>query len=242
VNFKCAVYAESGKGNLVIRKTYGIDQIRYLHCRTCGQEFSESKHSALWNVKIPEARAISIAKQLAEGTSIKGTARLTRSHPDPVRRLALRGGGQAQAFHHTQAQQLESRTLEMDERHGYIESKTQQLWDALTIDAQSKFIVQVEVGERNESLFERLMRHSAQRLAHPQDLLLMSDGAVSYSSLFPEIFGIAYFPPSRHDRTFSQPALPHSSHPGSCSGCQTLLRQTPGGSGNAQGSWQLSAH
>ncbi len=160
-----------------------------------GRSESERRQSALWNVKIPEARAIAIAEQLAEGTSIKGTARLTRTHPDTVRRLALRSGRHAQAFHDAQAQQLESRTLEMDERHGYVESKTYQLWDALTIDAQSKFIVQLEVGERNEALFKDLMQHSAERLANPQDLLLITDGAVNYSSLKAEIFGIAYFPP-----------------------------------------------
>ena len=63
----------------MVRKTYGVDEIRYLRCRKCGHEFSERKQSGLWNVKIPEARAIAIAEQLAEGTSIKGTALLTRS-------------------------------------------------------------------------------------------------------------------------------------------------------------------
>jgi hypothetical protein len=40
-------------------------------------------------VKVSEAKAISIAEQLAEGTSIKGTARLTRTHPQTVQRIAL---------------------------------------------------------------------------------------------------------------------------------------------------------
>lgn len=169
----------------------------------------------MWNVKIPQARAVAIAEQLAEGTSIKGTARLTRSHPDTVRRLALRSGRQAQAFDDAHAQGLESHTLEMDERHGYIESKMHQLWDAVSIDAKSKFIVHLEVGERNESLFESLMQHSAERLVNPQDLLLMTDGAISYSSLFPEIFGKAYFPPAKErpgafptrDTAFLPPSL-----------------------------------
>jgi hypothetical protein len=28
---------------LKLRKTYGKDQIRYLHCASCGEEFSERK-------------------------------------------------------------------------------------------------------------------------------------------------------------------------------------------------------
>jgi len=194
-NPDCELYGQTGKDNLGVRKTYGNDRIRYLRCRCCTSEFSERKGSALWNVKVSEATAIHIADQLSEGTSIKGTARLTHTHPQTVRRIALRSGRQAQAFHQAKAQQLQVRTLEMDERHGYVQEKAQQLWDAVSIDAQSKFIVQLEVGERSEALFERLMRQSAERLERPHDLLLMSDGAPLYRTLFGEIFGVPYLPP-----------------------------------------------
>lgn len=195
VNPECERYGQVGKRNLTVRKTYGKDEIRYLHCSCCGSEFSERKNTALWNSKIPETRAIDIAELISEGVSIKGTARKTRSHASTVRRLALKSGQHAQRFHHTQAQQLSSRALEMDERHSYVESKEQPIWDGVTIDPQSKFIVQLEVGPRATSLIEPLMRHSAERLANPQDLLLMTDGEATYRSLFPEIFGVPYFPP-----------------------------------------------
>lgn len=197
VNPECERYGQAGKQNLSIRKTYGKDEIRYLHCRCCGSEFSERKNTALWNSKIPEVRAIDIAELISEGMSLKGTARKTRSHASTVRRLALKSGQHAQRFHDAQAQQLQSQTLEMDERHGYVESKEQPIWDAVTIDPQSKFIVQLEVGPRDTSLIEPLMRQSAKRLANPQDLLLMTDGEATYRSLFPEIFGVPYFPPAK---------------------------------------------
>lgn len=195
INPECELYGQAGKDNLRVRKTYGADSIRYLRCRCCTTEFSERKGSALWNVKVNEAKALRIAEQLAEGTSIKGTARLTQTHPQTVRRIALRSGRHAHAFHQTKAQRLKVRTLEMDERHGYVGDKTHPLWDAVSIDAMSKFIVQLEVGERTEVLFERLMRQSAKRLEHPQDVLLMTDGAPLYRTLFGEIFGVPYLPP-----------------------------------------------
>lgn len=195
VNPECALYSKAGKGNLTIRKIYGVDQIRYLRCHHCGQEFSERKQTALWNCKIPESRAIRVGKQLGEGTSIKGTARLTETHPDTVRRLALKFGTQAQGFHDQMAQELSVKALEMDERHGYAQSKAQQQWDAVTLDPKSKFIVQIEVGPRNEALIEQLMSQSVQRLKHPHDLVLMTDGEASYRTLFPKLFGIPYNPP-----------------------------------------------
>lgn len=197
VNADCEQYGQNGQNNLIIRKIYGKDQIRYLRCRCCGEEFSERKLTGLWNCKIPEERAIRVSQQLAEGTSLKGTARLTTTHPDTVRRLAVKFGHHAERFHNQQAQDLDISTLEMDERHGYAETKAQQQWDAVAIDPSSKFLVQVEVGPRDATLIERLMRGSAQRLKDPQDLVLMTDGEVSYRTLFPEIFGVPYFPPAK---------------------------------------------
>ena len=77
VNSACESYGQSGQDNLTVRKVYGKDHIRFLRCHHCGQEFSERKNTALWNTKIPEARAIDVGRHLAEGVSLKGTARLT---------------------------------------------------------------------------------------------------------------------------------------------------------------------
>jgi len=78
VNEACQMYGQRGQGNLRVRKVYGQDKLRYLRCGVCQAEFSERKGTALWNSKVPEAKAVAIAVQLSEGTSYKGTARLTR--------------------------------------------------------------------------------------------------------------------------------------------------------------------
>lgn len=195
VNAAGDVYGQAGLENLTVRKVYGRDQIRYLRCQCCGAEFSERKNTALWNTKIPEQRAIEVGRQLAEGTSLKGTARLTHTHKDTVRRLTHKFGTHAQQFHEQTAQVLDVDVVEMDERHGYAETKAQPCWDAVAIDAASKFALQVEVGPRDEGMFERLMRQSAKRLAHPQDLVLMTDGEACYRTLLPLIFGVPDLPP-----------------------------------------------
>ena len=78
VNERCQLYGQSGQNNLIIRKEYGVDQIRYLRCRQCQQEFSERKKTALWNSKIPEAKAVTVAEHLAEGHSVNSIVRLTK--------------------------------------------------------------------------------------------------------------------------------------------------------------------
>lgn len=63
VILECPTCDQAGQGNLVIRKTYGRDHIRYLRCRSCQREFSERKNTPLWNSKLPESKVVAVAEQ-----------------------------------------------------------------------------------------------------------------------------------------------------------------------------------
>jgi IS1 family transposase/transposase-like protein len=69
VNARCELYGQAGQRNLIVRKVYGKDEIRYLRCRVCRAEFSERKHTALWNTKVRQAKAVAVGEHLAEGCS-----------------------------------------------------------------------------------------------------------------------------------------------------------------------------
>jgi len=192
VNHRCELYGQAGRNNLTVRRTYGKDKIRYLRCRACGSEFSERKNTALWNTKIAEAKASAVGEHLAEGCSLKGTARLVKVDASTVRRLHQRLGEHGEAFHHARAQGVEVELLEADERHGYVGEKGQPVWEAELIDAESKFILSHVQGPRDEPLIRQLLSEGASRLANRHALVLMTDGDASYASLFPEPFGQAY--------------------------------------------------
>lgn len=194
VNEACEYYGQAGQHNLTVRKTYGKDGIRYLRCRGCGAEFSERKNTALWNTKVLEEKAVSVAEHLAEGCSLSATARLAKVHASVVTRLNRKVGRHAEAFHDARVQDLEVIALEADERHGYAHDKSQPQWEAEVIDPVSKFVVSHVQGQRDEALIRRLLEDAAKRLANRQELVLFTDGEASYASLFPEIFGQAYQP------------------------------------------------
>jgi IS1 family transposase/transposase-like protein len=194
VNPECEMYGQRGQENLIIRKVYGQDQIRYLRCRHCGEEFSERKNTALWNSKIKEAKAISVAEHLAEGCAFKSTARLVRVDPATVRRLNGRLGRHGQQYHDQWVQNIEVEALQADERYGFAGNKQQPAWEAELIDPQSKFIVSHVQGRRNEELIRRLLTDGAARLRNRHNLAFFSDGEPSYRTLFPEIFGQPYQP------------------------------------------------
>jgi IS1 family transposase len=200
VNEGCTLYGQTGQDNLTVRKTYGKDGIRYLRCRCCGAEFSERKHTALWNTKVAEDKAVTVAEHLAEGCSLKATGRLAKVHPSVVRRLKGKVGDHAQAFHDERARDVEAIALEADERHGFAQDKSQPQWEAEVIDPVSKFVVSHVQGPRDEALIRRLLEDAAERLANRHRLVLFTDGEASYASLFPEIFGQAYRPSRQGDR------------------------------------------
>ena len=192
VHPECPTYGQSGQQNLIIRKTYGPDHIRYLRCRACHGEFSERKNTPLWNTKIREHKVVAVSEQLAEGTSVKGTARLTGVTPEAIRRLAGCFGRHAMDFHDQHVQQLSSTSLQADERWGFAGSKQHQLWQAEVIDPATRLVVSFATGRRNEALIEQVMQDAAARLAYPQGVVLFTDGEPSYEKLFRRVFGRAY--------------------------------------------------
>lgn len=190
----CDLYGQKGGTNLTIRKVYGQDQIRYLRCRCCQQEFSERKNTALWNSKIPEAKAISVAEHLADGCGIKSTARLVKVDPSTVRRLNRKVGRQGQQYHEQEVQDVAVTELQADERYGFAGSKQQPAWEAELIDPASKFVLAHVQGTRDESLIRSLLADGAARLHDRHAVALFTDGLPAYRTLFPKIFGRAYYP------------------------------------------------
>jgi len=196
VNPNCDLYGQKGDTNLTIRKVYGRDDIRYLRCCCCQQEFSERKNTALWNSKIPEAKAISVAEHLADGCGIKSTARLVKVDPSTVRRLNRKAGKHGQQYHEQEVQDVSITELQADERYGFARSKQQPAWEAELMDPVSKFILAHVQGQgvRDETLIQSLLEDGATRLSERHKMALFTDGLSAYRTLFPKIFGRAYYP------------------------------------------------
>jgi IS1 family transposase/transposase-like protein len=195
INPECKLYGQAGQGNLSIRKVYGKhDRIRYLRCSACQEEFSERKNTALWNCKIAEKKAVSVAEHLSEGNSIKGTARLVRVDPSTVRRLNKRAGRHGQQYHDEKVHDLAIENLQADERHGFVAEKSQPAWEAELMDPESKFVLSHIQGRRDEEMIRHLLEDGANRLADRHQVALFTDGDASYATYFPEIFGRAYQP------------------------------------------------
>jgi hypothetical protein len=81
------------------------------------------------------------------------------------------------------------------------------------LDPESKFVIGLELGPRTENLIKTLLTDTMKRLLSPQNLVLFTDGLASYSSLFPEVFGLAFRPSkstNKGRRKSVQYKIPHS--------------------------------
>jgi transposase-like protein len=120
VNSECQHYGQSGQGNLSIRKVYGRDGIRLLRCRSCQDEFSERRGTALFNTKLSEAKAIDVIDHLDEGCSVRSTSRLTKVAKETVARLLKVSGRHALRFHDQEVHDLTPRALEFDAQWSFV--------------------------------------------------------------------------------------------------------------------------
>jgi len=120
VNAACQLFRRAGASNRVIRKVYGQDRLRLLRCRSCGEEFSERRGTALLNTKLPEPKAEEVINHLGEGCSVRATARLVHVAKETVARLLRITGRHAEWFHDQHVHGLTPRALEFDAQWRFV--------------------------------------------------------------------------------------------------------------------------
>ena len=120
VNPECQRFRLTGQDNLTVRKVYGQDHLRLLRCRTCGEEFSERRGTALFNTKVTEERAASVIDQLGEGCGVRATARLAHVSKDTVARLLRMAGRHAAQVHDSRVCDVTPRAFEFDEPWSFV--------------------------------------------------------------------------------------------------------------------------
>ena len=89
---ECPDYGKKGQGNLSCYCTYGPRQTKLLYCRTCGSRFSERRNTLFFGLHTDEDTIEQVVRYLAEGKSIRVTARLLGINKDTVHRIYARAG------------------------------------------------------------------------------------------------------------------------------------------------------
>src|SRR5215475_5689958 len=89
---------------------------RLLRCRTCGEEFSERRGTALFNTKVAEEQAVSVINHLGEGCGVRATVHLVHVAKDTVACLLRVAGCHAERCHDQRVRDVTPRAWEFDEQ------------------------------------------------------------------------------------------------------------------------------
>ena len=202
VNSECHCFVDRALANLSIRKVYGHDGIRLLRCHTCGEEFSERRGTALFNTKLPEAKAEDVIDHLDEGCSVRATARLMKVAKETVARLLRVAGRHAQRFHDQQVYGLTPGPWNST-NNGVLSKKTEALpgprdgegwrmWDPTAVTADSKLVVTLVVGKRTKDQTNALVKDARSRLSPGHLPAIFTDAYEGYESAILDAFGRRY--------------------------------------------------
>jgi hypothetical protein len=91
-NQECPDYGKKGRGNLVCSGTYGPRQTKLLCCRSCGTRFSERRNTLFFGLHTDEDTIEQVVRCLAEGKSIRLTAKQMGINKNTVQRIYERAG------------------------------------------------------------------------------------------------------------------------------------------------------
>lgn len=120
----CPQRGVCGAGNVLLRRTYGPDNIRFLNCRACKAQFSERRGTPLFDLRLPKAKIIDVVRHLAEGVGVRKTARLTGVARDTVARIVKLVGDHAKGIHEELIKDLNVPEVQMDEMWSFVKKKT----------------------------------------------------------------------------------------------------------------------
>ena len=99
-NEQCPDYGQRGLGNLTVCGHYGKhERRRLLYCRTCRARFSERKGTPLFGAQLPQDKAISLFRHIADRNGVRATARQIGVAPNTVVRYSRLAGPHAQQLH-----------------------------------------------------------------------------------------------------------------------------------------------
>lgn len=125
VNSSCRDYGKRGAGNLVCRKIYGKWKSRFVRCRTCGEEFSERKGTALFGMHLGPGKVLGVLEHLGDGCGVRKTARLVYVSKNTVTAIVKRAGAHAKRLHDELVRNLEVREVQFDEKWSFVGKKRQ---------------------------------------------------------------------------------------------------------------------
>ena len=183
--------AEDFKRHTTYRVKSG-EQRSIFCCQECGDYFSETNNTPLAGLKTPLSRISMVVEAVNDGMGLNAACRTFHVGKNTIKRWVNRLGDLKESLllyalcHHFIQLQIEG-----DELYTKVsENKPAHLsegWTVVLMDRASRFIWEMQCGERNTDLFKQAIATLGQVIEQTDDLSLFTDGERRYGNLLFEI-------------------------------------------------------
>jgi transposase-like protein len=182
---------ECNSENLKRHTGYSVhsgEQRAIYHCQDCGNYFSETRNTPLAGLKTPLSRIAIVLEAVNDGLGINAASRTFRVGKNSIKRWVGRLGGLKETLLlYALCHQFVQQWVEGDELYTKVgENKpaiASEGWTVVLMDRASRFIWELECGERDANRFQQAMQTLAQVIQQTDDLTLFTDGERRYANL-----------------------------------------------------------
>jgi IS1 family transposase len=211
----CSYHGWLGRGNIRANGHPGGQPWRQLQCGSCRGYFYETHGTIFHGKRSSPDLIVHVIACLAEGLSIRGTARVFEIDANTVLHWLMEAAEQLHAFsayflhdvHLTQIQLDELyavlsavRDGEMSEAQAIDHLSTSPRWVWTAIDPESKLMLSAQVGPRTLAMAQAVLHQIVQLLVPGCVPLFLSDGCPHYLPAIVTHFGYWLQPPRRQER------------------------------------------
>jgi transposase-like protein len=161
-------------------------------CQDCGNYFSETRNTPLERLKTPVSRISLVLEAINDGMGLNAACRTFHVGKNTIKRWISRLGDLKESLLlYALCHQFIQLQIEGDELYTKVtENKPAHLsegWTVVLMDRASRFIWEMQCGERNADLFKQAITTLAQVIEQTDDLSLFTDGERRYGNLLFEI-------------------------------------------------------
>ena len=122
-NPDCKDFGKRNQKNVTTSTTYGKNNTRLLRCKTCGNRFSENRNTVFFNSNYSKETIQHIIKAIAEGNTIRGTARIFSLDKDAVNRIVLKAGEHCKRILEGLIHDLNLKECQLDELWTFVKKR-----------------------------------------------------------------------------------------------------------------------
>ncbi len=155
------------------------EAIQWWCCQACGDRFSARHDTGMRWLKTPSWRVQEVVTALGEGVDQAAAARIFGHHPTTIARWLKRAGQLDRPLHERFFKGMRAQYIQRDE----LKTKARQMgevWVWVALDVQSKVMIALKIGPRNQKSAHALIHEVTQRLAQDNIPIFSSDGLRMY--------------------------------------------------------------